>query len=88
MALKITITEAHGVGYRAFLLEEADSLLIPNFKARNVKMNRKEALIVLVDGEKADPSFVNKFWDFSKIFFPVTFFYFDSYYAVLPILLA
>jgi hypothetical protein len=25
MALKITITEAHGVGYRAFLLEGADT---------------------------------------------------------------
>jgi hypothetical protein len=37
---------------RAFLLEGADSLLIPKFEARNVKMNRKEALIVLVDGEK------------------------------------
>jgi acylphosphatase len=53
MALKITITgKVHEVGYRAFLLEEADSLLIPNFEARNVKINRKEALIVLIDGEK------------------------------------
>jgi len=53
MALKITITgKVHGVGYRAFLLEEADSLLIPNFEARNVKINGKEALIVLIDGEK------------------------------------
>jgi hypothetical protein len=49
---KITITgKVHGVGYRAFLLEEADSLLIPNFEARNVKINGKEALIVLIDGE-------------------------------------
>jgi acylphosphatase len=53
MALKITITgKVHGAGYRAFLLEEADSLLIPNFEARNVKINGKEALIVLIDGEK------------------------------------
>ena len=53
MALKITITgKVRGVGYRAFLLEEADSLLIPNFEARNVKINGKEALIVLIDGEK------------------------------------
>ena len=53
MALKITITgKVHEVGYRAFLLEEADSLLIPNFEARNVKINGKEALIVLIDGEK------------------------------------
>jgi len=53
MAVKITITgKVHGVGYRAFLLEEADSLLIPNFEARNVKINGKEALIVLIDGDK------------------------------------
>jgi acylphosphatase/archaellum component FlaC len=53
MALKITITgKVHGVGYRAFLLEGADSLLIPNFEARNVKINGKEALVVLIDGEK------------------------------------
>ena len=53
MALKITITgKVRGVGYRAFLLEEADSLLIPKFEARNVKINGKEALIVLIDGEK------------------------------------
>jgi acylphosphatase len=53
MALKITITgKVHGVGYRALLLEGADSLLIPNFEARNVKINGKEALIVLIDGNK------------------------------------
>jgi acylphosphatase len=53
MALKITITgKVHGVGYRALLLEGADSLLIPNFEARNVKINGKEALIVLIDGDK------------------------------------
>ncbi len=53
MALKITITgRVHNVGYRLFLLEEADSLFIPYFDARNVKINGKEALIVLVDGEE------------------------------------
>ena len=53
MAAKITITgKVHGVGYRAILLEEADSLLIPKFEARNVKINGKEALIVLIDGDK------------------------------------
>jgi acylphosphatase/archaellum component FlaC len=53
MALKITITgKVHGVGYRALLLEEADSLLIPKFEARNVKINGKEALMVLIDGDK------------------------------------
>ncbi|MDW7990293.1 MAG: acylphosphatase, partial [Archaeoglobaceae archaeon] len=53
MALKITIKgKVHGVGYRIFLLEEADSLFIPCFDAKNVKIDGKEALIVLVDGEK------------------------------------
>jgi acylphosphatase/uncharacterized protein YoxC len=53
MALKITITgKVRGVGYRALLLEEADSLLIPKFEARNVKINGKEALVVLIDGDK------------------------------------
>ena len=53
MALKITITgRVHGVDYRLFLLEEADYLFIPRFDARNVKIDGKEALIVLVDGEK------------------------------------
>jgi acylphosphatase len=41
-----------GVGYRAFLLEEADNLLIPKFEARNAKIDGREAVIVLVDGEK------------------------------------
>ncbi|MEM4565207.1 MAG: acylphosphatase [Archaeoglobaceae archaeon] len=53
MAIRITIKgKVHEVGYRLFLLEEADSLFIPCFDARNVKINGKEALIVLVDGEK------------------------------------
>jgi acylphosphatase len=53
MALKITITgKVHGVSYRALLLEEADSLLIPNFEARNAKIDGKEALIVLINGDK------------------------------------
>jgi acylphosphatase len=53
MAAKMTITDkVHGVGYGAFLLEEADSLLIPKFEARNVKIDGKEALIVLIDGDK------------------------------------
>jgi len=53
MAVKITITgKVRGVGYRALLLEEADSLLIPKFEARNVKIDGKEALIVLIDGDK------------------------------------
>jgi len=34
------------------MLEEADSLFIPRFDAKNVKIDGKEALIVLVDGEE------------------------------------
>ncbi|MEG9194605.1 MAG: acylphosphatase [Candidatus Methanoglobus sp.] len=53
MAAKITITgKVHGVDSRAFLLEEADSLLIPKFEARNAKIDGKEALIVLIEGDK------------------------------------
>jgi hypothetical protein len=33
-------------------LREQIACLFPKFEARNVKMNRKEALIVLVDREK------------------------------------
>ncbi|MDK2876321.1 MAG: hypothetical protein PWQ22_731 [Archaeoglobaceae archaeon] len=64
MAYKITIKgKVHDVGYRLFLLEEADSLFIPCFDARNVKINGKEALIVLVDGEKEQ---LEQFLEFVK----------------------
>ena len=46
-----------------FLLEEADHLFIPYFDARNVKINGKEALIVLVDGEKEQ---IEEFLEFVK----------------------
>jgi acylphosphatase len=53
MPVKITITgKVHDVGYRLFLLEEADSLFIPRFDAKNVRIDGKEALVVLVDGEE------------------------------------
>jgi len=52
MVVKITIKgKVHNVGYRLFLLNEADRLLIPKFDARNVMIGDKEALIVFVDGE-------------------------------------
>jgi len=63
-ALKITIIgKVHDVGYRLFLLEEADYLFIPRFDARNVKINGKEALIVLVDEEKEQ---IEEFIEFVK----------------------
>ena len=53
MPIKITITgKVHDVGYRLFLLEEADYLFIPYFDVRNVRINGKEALVVLVDGDE------------------------------------
>jgi len=53
MALKITITgKVHNVGYRLLLLELADSLLIDRFDARNARINGKEAVVVLVDGDE------------------------------------
>lgn len=64
MAVKITIIgKVHDVGYRLFLLEEADYLFIPYFDARNVKIDDKEALIVLVDGDEEQ---IKEFVEFVK----------------------
>ncbi|RLI78610.1 acylphosphatase [Archaeoglobales archaeon] len=64
MQKKITITgRVHDVGYRLFLLEEADRLFIPHFDAKNVKINGKEILIVLVGG---DENQINEFIEFVK----------------------
>ncbi len=53
MKLRIAIKgRVHDVGYRLFLLELADSLLIDKFDARNVKINGKQAVVVLVDGDE------------------------------------
>ncbi|AEA46508.1 acylphosphatase [Archaeoglobus veneficus] len=53
MKVKMIIKgKVHDVGYRLFLLEEADYLFIPKFDARNVKIDGKEALIVLVEGDE------------------------------------
>lgn len=43
--------KVHNVGYRAFLLDEAEAILIPNFSARNIK-NETEIVEVLVGGNK------------------------------------
>ncbi|RLG69636.1 MAG: acylphosphatase, partial [Methanobacteriota archaeon] len=53
----------HNVGYRLFLLEAADQMLIPRFDARNVRVDGKEGLIVLIDGEKEQ---IEKFVGFVK----------------------
>lgn len=56
----------HGVGYRLFLLEEAEALLIPNLSARNIE-NKTQIVEVLVGGEEEA---VDKFVGFSKKKFP------------------
>ncbi len=64
MKVKITITgKVHNVGYRLFLLNKADSLLLQRFDARNVFINGKEALIILVEGKEDQ---VKEFVEFVK----------------------
>ena len=64
MKLKITIAgKVHDVGYRLFLLNQADSLLLQRFDARNVFINGREALIILVEGEKEQ---LDEFVEFLK----------------------
>ena len=53
MRVKITIIgKVHNVGYRPFLLDLADSLLIERLDARNVIIEGKQAVVVLVDGDE------------------------------------
>jgi acylphosphatase len=51
--LKITIIgeKVQDVGYRPLLFEEAGSLFIPNFFAKNLKREGEEVLEVLVEGD-------------------------------------
>jgi len=58
--------KVHGVGYRAFLLDEAEALLMPNFSARNIK-NGIEVVEVLVGGTKEN---INIFIKFLKNNYP------------------
>jgi len=56
-ANRITIKgKVHDVGYRLFLMSEAERLLIEKFDARNVLINGEQHLIVLIEGaeEKID----------------------------------
>jgi len=61
--VKITITGEHDVGYRPFLLNLAEYLFVERFDARNVKINGKQAVIVLVEG---DEKVVNQFVELVK----------------------
>ena len=53
--------KVHDVGYRLFLLEQADSLFIEGFDARNVTVDGLETLVVFVEG---DESQLTEFIDF------------------------
>lgn len=44
--------KVHNVGYRAFLMEKAQELKIPNFHAKNIKENGKQVVDVRVGGER------------------------------------
>ncbi len=64
MKLKITITgKVHDVGYRLHLLNLADSLFIDRFDARNVLLDGKQAVVVLVE---ADEETLKEFVEFVK----------------------
>ncbi len=64
MKLKITIFgKVHDVGYRLFLLNQADSLLINRFDARNVIIDGRQALIVLIEGDEEK---IGEFVEFVK----------------------
>ena len=67
-AKEITIKgKVHDVGYRLFLLNEAESLLIEKFDARNVLITGEQHLIVLVRGAEEK---ISKFVEFAKSNYP------------------
>jgi acylphosphatase len=69
MKVKITISgKVHDVGYRPFLLDLADSLFIQRFDARNVIIEGKQAVVVLVED---DEETVNQFIELVKSEKPV-----------------
>ena len=59
--------KVHDVGYRLFLLSEAERLFIEKFDARNVLINGEQHLIVLVGGAEER---INRFVEFTKSNYP------------------
>ena len=59
----------HNVGYRLFLMEAAEELVIPNFTARNIKNDKKDKQVLeaIVGGKEEK---VNAFIDFASSNFP------------------
>ena len=53
MKLKIVVTgKVHEVGFRPYLLNLAETLFIPRFDARNISIEGKQAVQILVEGEE------------------------------------
>jgi acylphosphatase len=65
MKLKIVIhgPKVHNVGYRYFLLSNADNLGLKGFSARNMKANGQQIVQILVEG---DDDQVNEFREIAK----------------------
>jgi acylphosphatase len=59
--------KVHDVGYRLFLLSEAERLFIEKFDARNVLITGEQHLIVLVGGEEEK---INRFVEFTESNYP------------------
>ena len=67
-AKKIIIKgQVHDVGYRLFLLTEAESLFIENFDARNIVVDAEQHLIVQVRGPEEK---INRFVEFARSNYP------------------
>jgi acylphosphatase len=67
-AKKIIIKgKVHDVGYRLFLLNEAESLFIENFDARNVVVDDEQRLVALIGGPEEK---INGFTDFVQLNYP------------------
>ena len=59
--------KVHDVGYRLFLLSEAERLFIEKFDARNVLINGEQHLIVLVGGAEDK---ISRFVEFAESNYP------------------
>ena len=59
--------KVHDVGYRLFLLSEAESGFVEKFDARNVLINGEQHLIVLVGGAEEK---ISRFVEFAKSNYP------------------
>ncbi|MGB3457790.1 MAG: acylphosphatase [Halobacteriota archaeon] len=60
--------KVHDVGYRLFLLSEAERLFIEKFDARNVLVDGKQHLIVLIEGSEEK---ISRFAEFAESNYPL-----------------